>query len=80
MSRIPATPRFLFRAPTLAVGLIAVWWLAWGPAARAQTDNVFYSRYRDFSIPFNLDQPDSAAQHVILHVSRDLGKHYDQVA
>jgi hypothetical protein len=77
MPFLHAYQRCACRGLILGIGLLALWgWLC--APARAQ-DNVYYSRYRNFQIPFNLDQADQRIQHVNLHVSRDLGGHYEQV-
>src|SRR4051794_3784703 len=64
----------------LCVGLALA--AAAAPPAPAQEagPNVFYSRQNAFLIPFQADANDRRVQAVLLHVSEDLGRTYQQHA
>lgn len=73
--RRPRTPP---RAPGWAVLTLLA--LAAAPAARAEDDNVFYSRQTTFRIPFQVDPGDRRVQQVLLYVSEDQGRTYRRAA
>jgi hypothetical protein len=62
----------------LCVGLALV--AAAGPAPAQDAGNVYYSRQNAFLIPFQADPNDRRVQAVLLHVSEDLGRTYQQSA
>src|SRR5688500_5851330 len=49
-------------------------------AARAEEEGIYYSRQTTFRIPFQIDPGDRRVAQVILHVSDDLGRSWQQVA
>jgi hypothetical protein len=68
----------LILAWTLAVWLVPA--LSPIHAQGTASDGVYYTRQPGFLIPFQTESADRRIQHVLLHVSEDLGKTYQNVA
>lgn len=67
---------YWIRSRTLLAAVVL--FLTFVPLTKA--DSIFYTREKSFQIPFHLDPGETRVRDVILHVSMDDGKTYDQVA